>query len=146
MPDIFVRVDGVDYAYAPHWRWSLLERSRFGKLFNDMVELERKDVPTERDMKRYMELQISLCMMVAPSLPEEVARALPSDAQRLALIIDFLTKSGNQGTTLIPAPLAAMMSLMNQSNVRRIGDSSSPDSKPSTAATRQAGRRSLVRS
>lgn len=137
VPDIGVRIDGVDYLYSPHWRWSLLERSRFGTLYSEMLKIERKEgQATERDQKRFTDIQTELCQIVAPELPVEVIRALPSDGQRSALIIDFLTKSGTQAATLIPKEHAAMLSLINTS---QIGVSSSRDSRRSMGVVRRNG-------
>lgn len=143
IPDIGLTIDGVDYKYSPHWRWSLLERSRFGWLYSEMLAVERKSNPTAKDLKRFTELQVTLCKLICPDLPEEVIKALPSDAQRSAIIIDFLAKSGNQATTLIPKEHAAMMSLIQTSMG---GDSSSRGSKSSTEETPTGGRISRIRS
>lgn len=144
LPDIGVEIDGKWYAYAPHWRWSLLERSKFGSMYRDMLAIERKDNPVAKDQQRFTELQIELCTFIS-NAPEDVIAALPSDGQRSAMIIDFLTKSGAQAINLIPKEHQALLTWMNTSQVAT-GASSSPASKPRTVATKNGGRISPGRS
>lgn len=144
LPDIGVTVDEVFFAYSPHWRWSLLERSRFGSLYSEMLNLERKDNPSAKDQQRFSEIQTTLCTIICPDMPLDLIKSLPSDAQRSAMIIDFLTKSGNQAASLIPREHANILALINTS--ARTGGPSSPDSKARTAVTRSRGLISPIRS
>lgn len=140
---IGLTVDNIFYAYSPHWRWSLIERSKFGSMYADMLAVERKTTPNDKDLQKFVGLQKSIINMVCPDMPDSVITSLPADAQRTAIIIDFLTKSGGQASTLIPKELAAMMTMIN---TIRTGGESLPGSKQPTAVSRIRGRTSPVRS
>lgn len=139
VPEIGLQIDGEWYPYAPHFRWSLLERAKFAKSYERLLEIKRIPEPTQRDAVLYATAQRDILAMACPTVPGEVWEKLPGgDVQRDAVITDFLTKSGELAMQLVPKPLLDMMALQNIANLST-GEKPSRGSRPRTADGRKSG-------
>lgn len=90
--EIGITIDGEFYAYAKAQDWTLGQRAKFKKLWDEADRLEKKENPTDRDEAKYEETIGAICAELVPDAPQGQIVAI-GHGGRQALVGDFFLQA-----------------------------------------------------
>ncbi len=136
-----ITIDQTPHEIVSPDEMSLLDTQRAASLGRRLDKLTRADDLNPTMQKQLAETLDALCDIIMAPIPKD-ARAKLTDAQRMAVIEVFTMLSLARKTKLAGAAATSMVKAQAEAMTTETGatgDSSSPGSSGSTAATPEAG-------
>jgi len=118
-----IAIDGEHYELAEPDDLSLTQRRELNVTYRRLRQIEDMENISVTHEEEYSNLTRKLVRIILPTLPQDVLRKVPRNAQEAILITFFGSPSDPR--------MLAMLSMMNQAGLL-IGEDASPDSNDST--------------
>lgn len=95
-PLLGCKINGEWYGYARRDLWSIRDRTKWGKYWERVQQIESKREELEDDdIKLYLDGLTNLIKLAVPDLPLEMARDIDLES-KFAIILDFLARTMSQ--------------------------------------------------